>query len=125
MEFNFDTEALVPMLTDWGIKIILALLIYIVGKWIAKRITGFVRKLMNRADMDETLITFLSNIVYAILLAAVILAALDKLGVPDIKMCATLPYAVVGEQELEYTIRNGAATADHLEQYLEPGEDIT
>ena len=53
------------------------------------------------------------------------LAVGDLDGVPYIKMCANLPYAGVGEQELEYTIRNVAATADHLEQYLEPGEDIT
>lgn len=53
------------------------------------------------------------------------LAVGDLDGVPYIKMCANLPYAFVGEQELEYTIRNVASTADHLEQYLEPGEDIT
>jgi hypothetical protein len=53
------------------------------------------------------------------------LAVGDLDGIPYIKMCANLPYAFVGEQELEYTIRNVAATADHLEQYLEPGEDIT
>ena len=53
------------------------------------------------------------------------LAVGDMDGIPYIKMCENLPYAFVGEQELEYTIRNVAATADHLEQYLEPGEDIT
>lgn len=53
------------------------------------------------------------------------LAVGDLDGVPYIKMCANLPYAFVGEQELEYTMRNVATTADHLEQYLEPGEDIT
>ena len=90
MEFNFDMQALVPLFTDWGIKIVLALLIYIVGKWIAKRITGFIGKIMQRADMDETLVTFLSNLVYAILLAAVILAALDKLGVPVTSLLAIL-----------------------------------
>ena len=45
---------------------------------------------MQRADMDETLVTFLSNLVYAILLAAVILAALDKLGVPVTSLLAIL-----------------------------------
>ena len=53
------------------------------------------------------------------------LAVGDLEGVPYIKMCANLPYAFVGEEELEYTIRNVAVTADHLEQYLEPGEDIS
>lgn len=49
----------------------------------------------------------------------------DMEGVPYIKMCENLPYAFVGEEELDYTIRNVAASADAMEQYLEPGEDIT
>ena len=53
------------------------------------------------------------------------LAVGDLEGVPYIKMCENLPYAFVGEEELDYTIRNVAATADRMEQYLEPGDDIT
>ncbi len=53
------------------------------------------------------------------------LAVGDMEGVPYIKMCENLPYAFVGEDELDYTIRNVAATADKMEQYLEPGDDIT
>lgn len=52
------------------------------------------------------------------------LAVGDLDGVPYIKMCENLPYAYVGEEELDYTIRNVATTADKLEQFLEPGEDI-
>jgi hypothetical protein len=53
------------------------------------------------------------------------LAVGDMEGIPYIKMCENLPYAFVGEEELDYTIRNVAATADKMEQYLEPGDDIT
>lgn len=87
---EFDTEMLMPLLTDWAIKILLALVIFIVGKWLAHRVTNFLRKIMERADLDSTLVKFLSNIVYAILLAAVILAALDKLGVPITSLLAIL-----------------------------------
>lgn len=90
MDFKFDTENWLPILTDWGIKIVLALLIYLVGKWVARKLTKLVRKLMQRAEVDETLISFLSNIVYAILLAAVVLAALDSLGVPVTSLLAVL-----------------------------------
>jgi len=90
MDFTFDTENWLPMLADWGIRIVLALLIYLVGKWVARKLTKLVRKLMQRAEVDETLISFLSNIVYAILLAAVVLAALDSLGVPVTSLLAVL-----------------------------------
>ncbi len=53
------------------------------------------------------------------------LAVGDLDGIPYIKMCENLPYAFVGEQELDYTIRNVAQTADKMEQFLEPGEDLT
>ncbi|MBT8039353.1 MAG: hypothetical protein HKO85_08975 [Xanthomonadales bacterium] len=53
------------------------------------------------------------------------LAVGDMDGVPYIKMCENLPYAFVGEDELDYTIRNVATTADKMEQYLEPGDDLT
>ena len=88
MEFN--TETLTPLLTDWGIKIVLALVIYIIGKWVANRITRVITRLMERAELDVTLVTFLANIVYAFLLAAVILAALDTLGVPVTSLLAVL-----------------------------------
>jgi small conductance mechanosensitive channel len=81
---------LMPMLFGWGVKIVIALAIYIIGKWIAKRITNFVRKLMNLRDVDPTLVNFLSNIVYAILLIAVILAALDTLGLPVTSLIAVV-----------------------------------
>ena len=87
---EFVTESFVPVIVGWGVKLLLALVVYVVGKWVAKKITGLVRALMSRADVDETLVNFLANIVYAVLLAAVILAALDILGVPVTSLLAVL-----------------------------------
>ena len=82
---------LVPVLTDWAIKLGLALAIYLVGKWVAKRITKTIGRMMNAREVDETLSKFLANIVYAVLLTTVILAALDSLGLP-----ITSLFAIVG-----------------------------
>jgi len=79
---------LMPTLVDWAINLVLALLIYIVGKWVARRITNFCRRLLERADLDPTLVNFLSNVVFAVLLIAVILAALDTLGIPVTSLMA-------------------------------------
>ena len=46
------------------------------------------------------------------------LAVGDLDGVPYIKMCANLPYAFLGDQELDYTIHRVAVTADKMEQFL-------
>jgi len=52
------------------------------------------------------------------------LAVGDLDSVPYIKMCENLPYAFVGEQELDYVIRRVAMAADQMEQFLEPGGDV-
>jgi len=88
-EFMANAE-LIPMLTGWGIKIILALVIYVIGKWVAKKVANIARKLMVGRDADPTLINFLCNIVYAVLLVAVILAALDTMGLPVTSLLAVV-----------------------------------
>lgn len=86
----FSSEELGPLLLDWAMKIILALVIYVVGKWITKRVTQLVTKLMQARDVDPTLVDFLANIVYAVLLVAVIIAALDTLGLPVTSLLAVV-----------------------------------
>lgn len=52
------------------------------------------------------------------------LAVGDLDGVPYIKMCENLPYAFLGGEELDYTIKHVARTADNMELSLEPGDDV-
>ncbi|MCW8873716.1 MAG: mechanosensitive ion channel [Xanthomonadales bacterium] len=86
----FTSDEFVPMLIGWASKIVLALAIYVVGKWIVGRVTRMVRKLMQVRDVDPTLVTFLANIVQAVLLVAVIIAALDTLGLPVTSLLAVV-----------------------------------
>lgn len=75
------SDEFIPMLTEWGMKLIAALLIFVIGRWVAKAITKAFRKAINRESIDDTLEDFLGNILYAMLLVAVILASVDQLGV--------------------------------------------
>lgn len=65
----------------WSIRIITALLIFIIGRWVAAAVTRFLRNMMARAKVDVMLISFIGTIVYALLLIIVVLAALEQLGV--------------------------------------------
>ncbi len=47
----FGNAELVPMLVAVGGKLVLALLIYIIGKWIAKKIANTVSRLMEARDV--------------------------------------------------------------------------
>lgn len=79
---NFLTsEEFLPMLVDWGMKLVLAAVILFVGRWLAKMITRVFRKAIHKESIDDALEDFLGNILYAILMVSVVLAAVDALGV--------------------------------------------
>jgi len=89
MEFSIDT-LLNTYLIPWGTKIILALLVFMIGKWIARLLTKTMEKVMTKGNVDKMLVSFLGNIAYAALLAVVVLAALEQLGVNTTSALAIL-----------------------------------
>ena len=76
-----DTSVIETMIIPWAIKIVIALAIFVIGRWVAKAITNALKKAMTKSNMDSMLVNFIGGIVYALLLVAVILAALDSLGI--------------------------------------------
>jgi len=75
---------------DYGINIILAILTYIIGRWIAKLLKNTLIKFMQRSNTDPLLITFLSNLAYAAILVFVIISALGQLGIQTTSFIAIL-----------------------------------
>ncbi len=75
---------------SYGIKILFALAILILGTWIAKIITKSVVKVMTTQKLDATLVKFLSGLVKAILYIFVIIAAIDKAGIESTSFVAIL-----------------------------------
>jgi small conductance mechanosensitive channel len=78
------------MLVDYGVRIITALVIYIVGKWIAKIITGLVKKTMEKRNIDTALVSFAGNVLYFFLVVVVIVAAITQLGVQTTSLIAMI-----------------------------------
>lgn len=79
--FNTQTDYLNVYVIPWAINILLALVIFVFGRWLAKFVAGLVKRLMVKAQVDEILISFLGNLVYFALLVVVVIAALDQLGI--------------------------------------------
>ena len=65
----------------YGIKIIIALVIFLVGKWLAKGVTNFIEKRMTSSAVDQTVSQFVKNILYYIFMVVIIIAALGQLGI--------------------------------------------
>jgi len=84
-------------ITERGLEfagnLVAALVIFVVGRWVAKFLRRLCSSLMIRANVDETLVKFLSNIVYTLLLTFVVLAAIDRVGIDTTSFAAIVAAA--------------------------------
>ncbi|MCP3690161.1 MAG: mechanosensitive ion channel [Gammaproteobacteria bacterium] len=76
--------------TDWGIKILVAIAIFLIGKIIARMLSKLLQKALQSAGTDPMLVKFSGNITYTVMLIAVLLAAVDSLGVNVTSLMAIL-----------------------------------
>ena len=93
--FTVDLATLTESAFSLMIKIAFALLIFIIGRWLAKKIVTISNRIMLRSHLESTAANFLSRLLYGILLVIVILAALSKVGVQTTSVVAILGGAAV------------------------------
>jgi len=78
------------LLSVWGLKILAALAVFVIGRWVAMAIRGSLRKVLNARGVDSTLTTFLGSIVFMLVMTMVVIAALGQLGVNTTSFVAVL-----------------------------------
>lgn len=78
----FSNANLLELLTNGLISLVIALVIFLIGRWIAGLTQRGLSSLLRKRSIDEVLVTFLGNIVYILILIAAAVAAIDKLGIP-------------------------------------------
>jgi len=80
----------VGLATLWGLRVLAAIVILLVGLWLARRISNAVRNLLGRAKVEDILANFFGNLGYAVVLALVLVTALDAIGVPPTSLLAVV-----------------------------------
>ena len=75
---------------EYGVRILGAIAIFLIGKWIAGKISSLLGKLMNRGNVDSTLTAFIMSIINILLMVVVVLAAVKNLGVDTTSFIAIL-----------------------------------
>lgn len=75
---------------DFGMKALLALVIFWVGRIIARLVTRGLRNVMQSQEVDKILESFVCNLVYWALMFFVIIAAINQLGVQTTSMIAVM-----------------------------------
>ena len=81
---------LTDLVSQWGLKVLGAIAVLIIGMMAIKGIRGSVRKALDRSDIDPTLAPFLSSIIYYLLLVALVVAVLGMFGVETTSFIAVL-----------------------------------
>jgi small conductance mechanosensitive channel len=91
---GFDLEAVSELMSSliltWGIRVVGALAVLIIGRMVAGFLRGTTRKVLNRANVDATLVPFLSSLVYYLVLAFVVIAVLGLFGIPTASLIAVM-----------------------------------
>lgn len=90
LEVLKDPEQLLAIALPMAMNVVAALAIFFIGKWVANLVVGMIRKAMIRGKMDETLASFLGNVLYGLLLAIIVIAALGQLGVDTTSAAAVI-----------------------------------
>lgn len=113
--FNqLDSMSLEAILRDWvipyGTKVLLAIAIFVIGKWFAKGLSKLLSKAVLASTKDEMLQSFVRSISYFLLLLIVVIASLSQLGINTSSLVALIGAAglAIG-LSLQNSLQNFAA----------------
>lgn len=75
---------------QYGLSFVYAILIFLIGKWAARLVSKIAASVMQKSKINETLTSFLKNIIYYVLLIFVCIAALNKVGIETTSFVALI-----------------------------------
>lgn len=78
------------LLTEFGFKIVAAVLIFVVGRWVAGVLQKLLEKVMTRAKVDPAIVSFTTSLAHWVMMLFVVLAALGQVGVETTSLIAML-----------------------------------
>ena len=95
--FSIDYSQLVDKLLEGalvvGLKIIAALVIYYIGRWIVRRVMKFMDKIYEKKSVEKSLRSFLSGVVKVLLYVVIVLIIIQVLGINTTSLVAMLASA--------------------------------
>ncbi len=92
-EFNISTDMIWDFVMTYGPKVVQAVAVLVIGLWIVKLITGLVKKMLVKSNVDTSLQGFLKSLVSILLKVMVYITALGMLGVEMTSFVAILASA--------------------------------
>jgi len=99
---------IVEVLMNGAINLVIALAIFVIGRWIARMVQNTLEKILRARKVDDVLVDFLGTIASALVIVIAVVAAFDQLGIP-----ATSFMAIIGAAGLAI----GLALKDSLANF--------
>lgn len=87
---QIDPDLLWSLAANWGGRLLSAIVVFFIGRWIVGLIVRSIDAAMRRADVDNTLAGFLDNIVRVTLMVLVLLTVATVLGIPTTNFLAII-----------------------------------
>ena len=78
------------LVTLYGLKLIAAIVVFVLGRWIARALEKLTHRILTKRNVDLTIVSFVSHLTYIALLTFVILAALGQLGIQTTSFVAVI-----------------------------------
>ena len=85
------------MMNDWlnsginfGIRVVLAILLFLIGRWVIRRLLRIFERILKRRDIDGVAVTLLGSVLTALLYIALFLTLGGVLGVKSVSFAAVL-----------------------------------
>ena len=85
-----DPETLSSVALQWAGNVVAALLVFVIGRWVALALAGWFGRAIGRTGVDDTLVRFLRSLIYMTLMVFIVLTAVSVLGVPTMNFLAIL-----------------------------------
>ena len=89
----FSNEEYIDLVIEYSVNIVGAIAVFVFGRMIARFLVRLVKKALAKGKVDETLTSFLGNLIYAALLTFVVISALGTLGVNTTSFAAVIAAA--------------------------------
>jgi len=85
---NFDTthvekimDTIITYASEYSLRLLVAVVILLIGRWLSRKISRILARVLEKNNIDTTLIGFLENITYYALMVLVLIAAAGQLGI--------------------------------------------
>ncbi len=74
-------KSVLQLIPVYALRLLAAIAIIVVGRWIAKYLRGLVRRVLAKREVDAAVVSLAASVTYVLLMVAILLAALGQLGV--------------------------------------------